>query len=152
MLTSLWSNCFLNYVCDVGLWFHFIKYGSTWHKQNLDKIIATAKGKKRSLTTSCSDLFILIQVALTKGGESIIQTHPWLILISEISHNRLLIILVSPQHNDLKYYKLNMGQTHCEINSYSSKLIIVKMTFQLLRFDSSHKKLLKLKPWKKTWI
>ena len=23
MLTSLWSNCFLSYVCDVGLWFRF---------------------------------------------------------------------------------------------------------------------------------
>ena len=43
------------------------------------------------------------------------------------------------QHNDLKYYKLNLGQTQREINSYSSKLIIVKMTFQLRRFDSSQK-------------
>ena len=67
---------------------------------------------------------------------------------SEISDNRSLIILVSPQHNDLKYYKLNLGQTQREINSYSSKLIIVKMTFQLRRFDSSYKKLWKLKPWK----
>ena len=50
------------------------------------------------------------------------------------------------QHNDLKYYKLNLGQTQREINSYSSKLIIVKMTLQLRRFDSSHKKLGKLKP------
>ena len=23
------SNGFLSYVCDVGLWFHFMKYGST---------------------------------------------------------------------------------------------------------------------------
>ena len=67
---------------------------------------------------------------------------------SEISDNRSLIILVSPQHNDLKYYKLNLGQTLREINSYSSNLIMVKMTFQLRRFDSSHKKLWKLKPWK----
>ena len=41
----LWSNCFLSYVCDGGLWFCFIKYGSMWHKQNLDKIMATVKGK-----------------------------------------------------------------------------------------------------------
>ena len=36
----LWRNCFLSYmyVCDVGLWFRFRKYGSMWHKQNLDKI------------------------------------------------------------------------------------------------------------------
>ena len=36
---------------------------------------------------------------------------------SEISDNRSLIILVSPQHNDLKYYKLNLRQTQREINS-----------------------------------
>ena len=66
MLTSLWSNGFLSYGSDVGLWFHIIKYGiyllftsnayplkpkidgmnsRTWHKQNLDKVIATMKGK-----------------------------------------------------------------------------------------------------------
>ena len=39
------SNGFLSYVCDVVLWFHFMKFGSTWRKQNLDKIIAKAKGK-----------------------------------------------------------------------------------------------------------
>ena len=54
---------------------------------------------------------------------------------SEISDNRSLIILVSPQHNDLKYYKPNLGQTLREINSYSSNLIMVKMTFQL--YDAS---------------
>ena len=68
---------------------------------------------------------------------------------SEISDNRSLIILVSPQHNDLKYYKLNLGQTQREINSYSSKLIIVKMTFQLRRFDSSYKKTVELKTLKR---
>ena len=41
----LWKNYFLSYVCDGGLWFCFIKYGSMWHKQNPDKIIATVKGK-----------------------------------------------------------------------------------------------------------
>ena len=40
------------------------------------------------------------------------------------------------------------GRTQSEINIYSSKLIIVKMTFQLGRFDSFYKKLWKLKPWK----
>ena len=43
---------------------------------------------------------------------------------------------------------INLGQTQREINSYSIKLIIVKMTFQLRRFDSTYKKLWKLKPWK----
>ena len=42
----------------------------------------------------------------------------------------------------------NLRQTQREINSYSSKLIIVKMTFQLGRSDSCYKKLGKLKPWK----
>ena len=37
MLTSSWSNSFLSYVCDVGLWFRFMKYGSTWHKKNWTK-------------------------------------------------------------------------------------------------------------------
>ena len=58
---------------------------------------------------------------------------------SEISDNRSVIILVPPQHNDLKCYKQNLGETQREINIYSGKLIIVKMTFQLRRFDSSHK-------------
>ena len=60
---------------------------------------------------------------------------------SEISDNRSdVIILVSPQHNDLKCYKQNLGETQREKNSYSGKLIIVKMTFhQLRRFNSSHK-------------
>ena len=37
MPTSLWSNCFLSYVCDVALWFRFMKYGSTWHKKKKKK-------------------------------------------------------------------------------------------------------------------
>ena len=56
MLASCWSNGFLSYVCDVGLWFHFIKYGTVVHnKQNLDKKIPTAKGKYHSIMTACSD-------------------------------------------------------------------------------------------------
>ena len=54
---------------------------------------------------------------------------------------------VSPRNNEQKYYK-SVSQTRREINIYSSKLIIVKMTFQLRRSDSSYKKLWKLKPWK----
>ena len=45
----LWSNCFLSYVCDVGPWFRFIKYGSTWHKQNLDKIKQSLQRKERNI-------------------------------------------------------------------------------------------------------
>ena len=44
MLASWWSNGFLSYVCDVGLWFHFIKYGivvhsinKTWTKKSLQQ-------------------------------------------------------------------------------------------------------------------
>ena len=57
---------------------------------------------------------------------------------SEISDNRLLIIQtqVPPQNNELKYY-ISVGRTQREMNIYSSKLIKVKMTFQLRRFDSS---------------
>ena len=34
MLAFWWSNGFLSYVCDVGLWFHFIKYGTVVHNIN----------------------------------------------------------------------------------------------------------------------
>ena len=34
MLASWWSNGFLSYVCDVGLLFHFIKYGTVVHNIN----------------------------------------------------------------------------------------------------------------------
>ena len=45
---------------------------------------------------------------------------------------------------------VNLGETQRERNSYSSKLIIVKMIFQLRRFDSYivMEIKLKLKPWK----
>ena len=44
------------------------------------------------------------------------------------------------------------GRTQSEINIYSSKLIIVKMTFQLGRFDSSYKKTMEIKTLKRTCI
>ena len=45
---------------------------------------------------------------------------------------------------------VNLGETQRERNSYSSNLIIVKMIFQLQRFDSYivMEIKLKLKPWK----
>ena len=49
-LTSFWRSGFLGYVCDVGLWFRFIKFGNTWHKQNLNKVFATGilQGKENN--------------------------------------------------------------------------------------------------------
>ena len=55
---------------------------------------------------------------------------------------------VSPQNNNPKYYKPWAGP----ISIYSSKLIIVKMTFQLRRFDSSYKKTMEIKTLKRTWL
>ena len=43
---------------------------------------------------------------------------------------------------------INLGQTDREINSYSSELIIAKMTFQLRRFDS-YKKTMEIKTLKR---
>ena len=53
------------------------------------------------------------------------------------------------RHKTMIWNIINLGRTQREIHIYSSKLIIVKMTFQLRRFDSSYrKKPRNLKSWK----
>ena len=83
MLTSFWRSGFLGYVCDVGLWFRFIKFGNTWHKQNLDKVIATGilQGKENNTARR-----LAIYFNLTSADKS------WCIDCTEISDNRLSII------------------------------------------------------------
>ena len=110
MLTSLWSNGFLSYVCDVGLWFRFIKYGSTRQKQNLDKIIALRLAISFSLTSADKRCWIdCTDTSLTD---------------SEISDNRSLIIQ-NPQykycHETVISNIMNLGRTQRKIYIYSSK-------------------------------
>ena len=94
-------------------------------KNKLDKIIATAKGKWHRAQT------YLFQFRDQRWQKVVNQLYNTSFTDSEISDNRSLIILVSPQqiacesipakekrmlsqatqHNDLKYYKLNLSQT-----------------------------------------
>ena len=155
MLTSLWRSgfSFVSYVCDVGLWFRFIKYGSTWHKQKLDKIIATGilQGKDNNIAPR-----LVFYFNLTSADKSWwIDCTDTSLMDSEIPDNRSLIIQtvssIPTKNNELKYFIL-VGRTQREIHIYSSNLIIVKMTFQLRRFDSSYKETIEIKTLKRTCV
>ena len=90
MLTSFWRSGFLGYVCDVGLWFRFIKFANTWHKQNLDKVIATGilQGKENNTAPR-----LAIYFNLTSADKSWwIDCTDTSLMDSEISDNRLSII------------------------------------------------------------
>ena len=136
MLTYLWSNGFLSFVCDVGLWFRFTKYGSTRQKQNLDKIIALRLAIYFSLTSADKRCWIdCTDTSLTD---------------SEISDNRSLII-----QNPTSIATRQWSQTLHTWDGPSVKYIftavnqiIDEMTFQIRRLDSSYKKPRKSKPWK----
>ena len=81
---------FLGYVCDAGLWFRYIKYGNTWHKENLDKVIATGilQGKENNIAPR-----LAIYFNLTSADKSWwINCTDISLMDSEISDNRLLII------------------------------------------------------------
>ena len=90
MLTSFWRSGYIGYVCDVGLWFRFIKFGNTWHKQNLDKVIATGilQGKENNTAPR-----LAIYFDLTSADKSWwIDCKDTSLMDSEISDNRLSII------------------------------------------------------------
>ena len=90
MLTSLWRSGFLSYVLDVGLWSPLRKYGSTWHKQNLDKIIATGvlQGKENNIAPRRA-----ISFNSTSANKSWwIDCTDTSLMDSEISDNSSLII------------------------------------------------------------
>ena len=92
MPNSLWRSGFLSYVSDVGLWFRFIKYSSTWHKQNLVKIIATGilQGKENNIVPR-----LAIYFNLTSSDKSWwINCTDTSLMDSGISDNRSLIIQI----------------------------------------------------------